>query len=145
MRQQFDAIDRAGGNAQFAAGAQCCQHGVHALAGADDGIDRTGLDALAAADALGFADMRQRARFVCATCGVRWQWRLTERSRQRGNNGAAAGRAAVGRGVASRHGLGIGHAAAVAALSALRLWQQRIETIDEGEIDRHEPGRYGQL
>jgi hypothetical protein len=46
-----DAVDRAGGEAEFAAGAVGGDDGVHLLGGADDGIDRAGLDAQGAADA----------------------------------------------------------------------------------------------
>ncbi len=52
----LDAVHRAGRDTQVAAGAFVDDDRVHQLGGPDDGVHRTGLDALGAADALGFAD-----------------------------------------------------------------------------------------
>src|SRR5690606_29675870 len=51
-----DAVDRAGCNAEVATRAQVRNDGMHQLGSADDGIDRTGLDARGAADADRFVD-----------------------------------------------------------------------------------------
>ena len=52
----MDALDRAGRQAEFAAGTLLGNDGVHLLGSADDGIDRAGLDAQRAADTGVFVD-----------------------------------------------------------------------------------------
>src|SRR3546814_5071020 len=60
FRSHHDAVNRAGRHAQFATRAQRFDHDVHQLRGPDDGVDRTGLDALGAADAVGFHHQRDQ-------------------------------------------------------------------------------------
>ena len=59
-----DAVDRAGRDAQLAAGAPRRDHRVHELRGADDRVHRAGLDALGAADADRLVDDRDLRRAV---------------------------------------------------------------------------------
>src|SRR5699024_9229106 len=54
----LDAVDGAGRNAQLAADARLVDHRVHALRRADDGVERTGVDAARAADAALRVDAR---------------------------------------------------------------------------------------
>src|SRR5262245_57181571 len=62
-RHHVDAIDRAGRQAQPAADAPWLDHGVHQPLRADDGVDRTGVDAARAADAARFVDQGHRVAF----------------------------------------------------------------------------------
>src|SRR5690606_7090552 len=72
-RNQIDAIDGAGFDTEVTPGTFIGNHGVHLFGGADNGIDRAGLDALGAAYALVFADEGDlfdgRRRFA-----IQWQW-----------------------------------------------------------------------
>src|SRR3546814_8742230 len=70
FRSHHDAVNRAGRHAQFATRAQRFDHDVHQLRGTDDGVDRTGLDALGAADAVGFHHQRDQRRLVLAAAAV---------------------------------------------------------------------------
>jgi len=102
---------------------------VHVFVRAHDGVDRTGLDAQRTADAVGFIDARdqQRARF--AAFQVQGQDGGLEQGGKRGDALVAAGRAAVDRGCALGDGVGIGPAAVIAALGALRLGQQGVDAV----------------
>ncbi len=131
-RDHLDAVGRAGIDAEIAAGALVGNHGVHRLGGTDDGIDRAGLDALGAADALIFMDEgdfldRYGGFFTAAQ-------RLGFDPHQIGNlahGGIATGYTLVDL-IAVGQCLGVGFAARVAALAALGLRQQGVELIDDG-------------
>ena len=90
-RFQHDAIDRARGHAQFAAGAVVRDHGMHQLGRTHDGVDRTGLDALGAADAVGLDDACQRARFFDAVLRIQRNDGLIQQRRQLRDAGGATG------------------------------------------------------
>ena len=60
---EHDAVDGAGRNTQFAAGAPVGDHGMHQLRRTHDRIDRTGGDAQRASDARGFVDPREYGCF----------------------------------------------------------------------------------
>ena len=122
-RHHVDAVDRTGRHAQITAGAPVGQHRVHALVGADDGVHRTGLDAERAADAMGLVDARHQQRAGLAARQVQRQDGLLQQRGQRGDAFIAAGRAAVDGGCAGGDGVGVGPAAVMAALGALRLRQ----------------------
>src|ERR1700758_3643909 len=77
-RHHRDAIDRAGRDAQFAAGAQREHHGVHLPAGADDRIDRAGGQTLGATDAGFLIDQRNERRSLDAVGRIERQRRKTE-------------------------------------------------------------------
>ena len=69
-KYDLDAIDRAGRNAQVAAGAQIGQYRMHHFRGPDDGVDRTGLYAFGATDAFGFTDENHAIGSVFAVQAV---------------------------------------------------------------------------
>src|SRR5690606_14677883 len=129
-RTHFDAVHRACGNAQLAAGAQRRHHRVHQLAGTDDRIDRTGLDAFRAADAVRLDDDGELWRAVHAATAVIGQRGDVEQARQDARARIAAGRAAIDARLPARHRLGIRPAAFETALPALGLRQQPVEALD---------------
>ena len=109
-----------------------CMH----LARADDGIDRTGLDAQGAADAARSRRSRDRRRRSVPLAGLSgFGSRRSSRS-EPGYAGRAAGRALIDVGLARRDGFGVGQAAAVAAFGALGLRQQPSISICIGERAR---------
>ena len=122
-RHHVDAVDRTGRHAQITAGAPVGQHRVHALVGADDGVHRTGLDAERAADAMGLVDARHQQQAGLAARQVQRQDGLLQQRGQRSDAFIAAGRAAVDGGCAGGGSVGVGPAAVMAALGALRLRQ----------------------
>ena len=63
-RDQCDAIYRAGDDAKLAAGAVGCDHRVHPLRGADDGVGRAHGQAGSATDARGLVDQRDVFRRI---------------------------------------------------------------------------------
>lgn len=69
-RFEHDAIHRACRYAEFAAGAVVGDHGVHQFRRTDDRIHRADLDALRAADAVGFHNTGQRALLFNAVLGI---------------------------------------------------------------------------
>jgi len=77
----LDAIDRTGRHAQVATRAPVVQHRMHVLVRADDGVDRTGLDAQRTADAMRFVDARDQQR---AGFAARQIQRKQGRAEQRG-------------------------------------------------------------
>jgi hypothetical protein len=126
-----DAIHGTGQQAQFAAGAFTGDHRVHQLARADDGIHGTGIDTLAAADAKGFIDHGACPRFVRTETRVERLWRDMQQRTQRADGGIAARGALIDAGGTGGERFGIGTAARVSALRALRLRQARVDTFDE--------------
>ncbi|MNT47263.1 hypothetical protein D3C72_1839620 [compost metagenome] len=128
-RHHLNAIDRTGRHAQVAAGAPVFQHGVHMLVGAHDGVHRTGLDAQRTADAMGFVDAGDQQRAGFAAGQVQGQGGGVQQGGQCGDAFVAAGRTAIDRGGAIGDGVGIGPAAVVPALGALRLRQQGINAV----------------
>lgn len=125
----LDAIDRAGRQAQVTAGAFAGNDRVHQLGGADDGIDRAGLDALGATDAFGFANTGDLGRCAAAQRVRRKQWLLEQRC-QRSDGFAATWRALVD-GPARCQFFGVGPTAIVAAFATLGLWQQGIDALNQ--------------
>src|SRR5690606_28152573 len=116
-------------------------HRVHSLRQPDDRVDRTGLDALGAADAIGRHDACEQARPFCSAFGVEGQWLAPECGGKPGNAPCAAGRAAVDRGCITDDRLGIRATAGEAALRALGLGKERFDPLDFG-IDAGGHARY---
>ena len=131
IRDSLDAVNRTGRNAQVATSAPVGQHGMHVLVGADDGVDRTGLDAQRAADAVRLVDAGHQQRTGLAAAQVERQGGRLQQGGERGDAFVAARRAAVDGGVAGGDGIGIGPAAVIAALGALRLGQQGVDAVGE--------------
>jgi len=120
---QGDAIDRAGGHAQGAAGALLLDHGVHAFVRADDAIDRAGLDAQGAADAPGFVDPGHLPRLFNAALGIERPRRLAGERGQAAHPFGPAGRALIDGRLPVRHRLRVSGAVGKAAAGALGLGQ----------------------
>jgi hypothetical protein len=116
-----DAIHGAGRQAQFTAGAFMGDHRVHQLARADDGIHGTGIDTFAATDAKGFVDHGACPRFVRTETRVERLWRGMQQRTQRLDGDIAARGALIDAGGTGGERFGIGAAARIAALGALRL------------------------
>ena len=74
---QRDAVHRTRRNAQFAAGAPRLNDGVHAFAGADDGVGGARFDAQGAADAPVFVNHGHGQWAINAVVGVQWLNRLS--------------------------------------------------------------------
>lgn len=128
--RQDDAIDRARRNAQPAAGAIPRNDGVHQPGRADYCVDRARCKAQRAADARQFVDYRHRRRLGGAVTGIH---RVSGDAEQRGEFAHAvfpARRTLVNICATRRDGFGIGTASRVTALPALRLRQQRIDSVD---------------
>lgn len=132
--QQLYAVHWTGGQAQLAAGAQRFYHHVHVFGAADDGVHGTRLDAFGAADAIGFDDQRDGRRFVQSARPVIGLGRRRQNMRERSRTRIAAGWATVYARFMQGHGFGIGTAAVEAALPALGLRQEAVETVGKGKV-----------
>src|SRR5690606_37620841 len=104
---------------------------MHVLGAADDGVDRAGLDALGAADAVVLDHQRDLCRLVLAAAAVVRARKVAQQSGQRVGAVVATGRATVGPGLAGGHGFGVGPAPGVAALAALGLREQAVQAFDK--------------
>ena len=132
QRHQGNAVGGAGRQAQFAAGTAVGQHLMLKAGGAHDGVDRTGQDALGAANAVQGVDADHMPHgHGLQVCGQRHD-RLVEQSGQGLDGGVGARRAAIDGGLAPGDGAGIGMAVVVAAAPALGLGQQPVDGIDQG-------------
>ena len=129
-RAHLDTVDGAGRHAEVTTRALGGDNGVHLFGRADDGVHGAGLNTFGAADALVFEDKRDARRRFLAVLGVQGQGLDTEQIGQGSNTGCAARRAFVD-GVARGDRFGIGPAAGVAALAALRLRQQRVDPLGD--------------
>ena len=107
---------------------------MHVFGAADDGIDGAGLDALGAADAVGFDDHRDLRQFVFATAAVVGKGRNTQQMSQCARASVATRRAVIDTGIASGHGFGIRAAAVITALPTLGLRQQLIDAFDQRNL-----------
>ena len=135
---QVDAVDRARGQAQFAAGAGVADHGVHAFGCTDNGVDRAGEDALHAADAFVFADPCELHWGFVAALRVERQDFASEQFGECDDTGAAAWRAAIDRRFAACDRAGIRSTCGIAATRALGLRQQRVDAAGEFGVE-HAP------
>ncbi|CAM2192185.1 conserved protein of unknown function [Paraburkholderia kururiensis] len=126
-----DAIDRAGRHTQIAARAQRRDDRMHLFRCPDDCIDRACLHAQRAADTQVFVDHGERTRPFGAVDGIERDDRLAEQAGKARHAFGAAGRALVVVRGAGGDGFGVGPAAVVAALGALRLGEQIFDAICE--------------
>src|SRR5690606_6704138 len=140
-RLDRDAVRGAGRDAELAARAQGGQHRVHALAQADDRVDRAGLDALGAPDAVGRDDACDGPGPFLAAFGVEWERLAPQGGGEPGYPPGSPGGTAVDRGAVQDDRFGVGPAARIAALGALGLGQERIDPLDLG-IDACGHDRY---
>lgn len=122
-----DAIDRAGRETEVAAGATVGKDMVLMPGSADDGVDRTGADALGATDAAAVVDARDAARRPGPAGGVQGDLRYLEEIRQCPQHDLATGWAPVDRRSSVDDGLRIRSAALKAAAAALRLGKKAID------------------
>lgn len=129
-----DAVDGAWRQAQLASSAVTCDYRVHQSRRTDNRIDRARLDAQRAADTKRFVYHCNGRRFGRAEARVNW---FESDAEQRGELARAvlsAGGALVGFGASRGECLGVGPAAAIAALAALRLRQQSVNACDQLRI-----------
>ena len=131
-----DAIHRAGRKAQFAAGTEFREHGVHAFRGADDGIDRTRLNAQQAADAARLVYQCRSSWFFVAVRRVERLFRAAEQTRQFANDRRTARGALVDVGITLGERLRVRTTALVSAFRALGLRQQRVNDFDQFSIHK---------
>ena len=118
---QHDAIDGAGGNASFAAGAIVGNHRVHPFVCTDDGVDRAHLNAFSASNAIGLDDARQRARFLDAVFGIQRNRCAAEQCGKFRYARTATRRTLIDVGVTLSNGFCVRAATVITALFALRL------------------------
>jgi hypothetical protein len=123
----FDAIDRAGRNAQVTAGAFIDDHRMHQFGSTQNGVHRTSLDALGTAYTFGFADKRNLS-WRYTTFGVERDDRNAQQLGQL-SDGFVAARWAFIDCFAACHAFGIGLAAGMAAPATLCLGQKRINAL----------------
>ena len=126
---QVDAVDRAGREAKTTAGTGVGDHRVHALAGADDGVNRAGEHALQTADAVVLANPRQLHRSFSATFRVEWKDGTIKEAGQRCDAGVTSRRATIDRCFATGDCFRIRSARGIPTARALGLWQQRIDVV----------------
>src|SRR5579859_6441688 len=130
QRTQFDHVDavhRAWRKAQFAAGAVLGERRMHAFRGADNGIDRTGLDAQHAADATRLVNHGGGPGLLQAVRRIERLLRAAEQSRKFPDSRDAARRALIDVGIAAGNRVSVWTAAVVAAFRTLSLRQQRVD------------------
>ena len=132
-----DAIDRAGGNAKLAAGTKRWQHCMHSLGRADDCVDRTRGDAQCAADAGSLIDACNARRTIRAARGIERLRGAAGECRKRDDGLRTAGWTSVDVRRSCRNRLGVRTAGVISATRALRLRQQRIDTVRKGFLRIH--------
>lgn len=121
--QYANAIDRAGRNAQFTAGAQCFDDRVHLLGGANDCIHRAGLNAFGTADAERFVDEGDRFGLELSDVGIKRDNIAVSQVGKRMYGFIAPGRAAIDTGIVGSDGFGVRAAIRITAALALGLRQ----------------------
>jgi hypothetical protein len=127
-RPHFDAIDRAGRQAQLASRAAIGQNGVHVFGGAYDGVHRARRETTRAPDTARFVDPSDARWGFHAMYRIQVQKGSIQKGRQGQNGGITAGRTLVDLGIAARDGRGVRLASGIAAASALSLRQQCIDS-----------------
>ncbi|MNZ82638.1 hypothetical protein D3C78_1013400 [compost metagenome] len=132
QRAHFDTVHRTGCHAEVATGALIDDHRVHQFGRADDGIDRAGLNALGATNALGLADVGELRRGR-ATADIQLQHRHLQQFGQGINGFVAAGRTFVDR-LAIGDAFGVRLAPGVAALAALGLRQECVDALNQTHV-----------
>lgn len=120
LRDHIDAINRAGLDAEIAAGALAHNDGVHLLGSPQNRIHWAGLDTFGAADALVLPNVSDCGDFLFAVFGIQWQWFQIQQVCKRLNGRLATGRAFVDR-LAVGDRLGIGSASGKPTLPTLCL------------------------
>src|SRR5690606_12947924 len=125
-----DAVNRAGFYAEIAAGALAFNDGVHVFGGPENGIYRTGLDALGAANAFVFTNNRHSFGLFCAVFGIQWLGFNVQQVSQSLDGAFTAGRALVD-GLAIGNCFSVGAAAGKSALPTLGLRKERIDLLNQ--------------
>jgi hypothetical protein len=106
---------------------------MHKFVRANDGVGGTGLQAFCAADASFFIDDRDPVGLRHAACRIEWKYFSVEQRGECGDTGVTARRAAIYWRFVGGDCLGVRHTTLVAALGTLRLRQDRIDLVGEGE------------
>ena len=132
-----DAVHRAGGDAELTTGAPARQSRVHQARGADNGIDRAGLDAERTADAVRLIDDGDFNGPVGAAFRIQREYVAFKQSGELDDPGRATRRAAIDRRFAAGNRVSVGPASRIAALRALRLGKQVVDAFGKS---RHGTG-----
>ena len=125
-----DAVDGTRLDAKIATSALVDNHGVHQLRSTENRINRTGLNAFGAADALVLADIRNGGLSFDTVFRVQWLGFNIEQIGQRLDCVFTTWRTLVDR-VTVGNRLSVGPASRVATLTTLGLGQYRIDLIGE--------------
>ncbi len=136
-----NTLDRAGRNAEFAAGAKIFSNRVHLLGGTNDGIDGAGLYAECASDTDFFIDDGHLLRFLDAVFGREGLVFLAEQLGQFVNIFIAAGWSLIDVGLILGNRFGIRTATGEATLAALGLRQHAVNLFDQRVTLDLEAGR----
>lgn len=120
----FDAVNRANGQAQFAAGAPPLDDGVHAFVGAHNRVRRAGFDAQSTANAPVFVDPHHGAGRLGAMGSAQRQDGAPSDTGQALDARLAARGALVDVRLAGGNGGSVTLAVGVAAARALGMWQR---------------------
>ncbi len=134
QRVHFNAIHRAWSNAQITACAFIDNHGVHKPGCAENGVHGAGLNAFGTTDALCFANEGNLRR-----CSAALQVQCQDRNRQQFGQldyRFVAARWAFVDGFTASDTFGVRLAAGMAALAALSLRQEGVDTADEVHVGK---------
>ncbi|KAI3490675.1 hypothetical protein L1887_44837 [Cichorium endivia] len=130
-RAQLNTLRRAGGHAEVTAGAQIRHDGVHGAGGANNGVNRAGLNTFGTADAVCLVDHGEGANRLLhlriAINGLRID---VKQGRNFQHHRFATGGAAVNFFTLNAYRFRVGTAARVAALPALALRQELINFLN---------------
>ena len=131
-RVHMDAIDGTGFKTKLATRAFAFNHCMHALGGAKDGIDRTGLNTQCATDADLLIDDRHHGGVLLFTDFLIQGDRVPPQQVGQGLYASLASRrATIDLCFTCSNGFGIGATTGIAALSALGLRKEGIDLIDD--------------
>jgi hypothetical protein len=107
---------------------------MHKFIGTDNGVRRACFQTFCAADAGRLIDDGNTMREMLAAGNIKRNDWPGQQLCQRGNTFLATGRAAIYRRMLSGNRLRVRHAADVAALGALRLRQEGVDSVDQGGV-----------
>jgi len=131
-RLHMDTVDGAGFKTKLATRAFTLNHCMHAFGGAQDGIDRTGLNTQCATDADLLIDDRYCRDILLFPDFLIQRDRVSPQQIGQGlNAGLASRRATIDLCFTCGNGFGIGATTGIAALSALGLRKEGIDLIDD--------------
>ena len=129
MTVHLDAVDGAGRQAEFTAGAVHSHHRVQMLEGAHDGIRGAGIQAEGAADAAGLINQGAKNGALLAAVWVEWPHGSTGQVGKLHNASLTTWWASVDVGLTTCNGLCVGSTGRVATSLALGLRQHCVDGV----------------